>query len=221
MFDHLTQSLLPLLQEYGALGVFLASIVEEIIAPIPSTVVVLTASFFMTKGMPFEMALPTILLQIMLPASLGIAIGSLFPYYLARIGEKVAIDRFGRFLGVNWQMIDDAEKWFKKRHADEAAIFITRAIPGLPSVLVGIFCGLIRIPVHEFLIWSFLGSLVRTFALGMIAWSVGKTYRTFAQNLAFIENIIVYVCAVLGLAFVSFLLFRHLKRRRNGSSSPK
>jgi membrane protein DedA with SNARE-associated domain len=170
MFEHLTASILPLLKAYGAFGVFFASIVEEVIAPIPSTVVVLTASFFMTKGMSFGPALAVIFLKVMLPASLGISIGSLFPYYLARIGEKVAIDRFGKYLGVDWSMIEHAERWFKRRHTDEIAIFVTRAIPGLPSVLVALFCGLMRIPVAEFLLWSFLGNLVRTFVLGLIGW---------------------------------------------------
>jgi membrane protein DedA with SNARE-associated domain len=214
MFAHLTHQLLPLLQEYGALGVFLASIIEEIIAPIPSTVVVLTASFFLTEGLPASQALPIIILQIMLPASLGISIGSLFPYFLARIGEKVAIDRFGKFLGVSWKMVEDAERWFKKHHADEAAIFITRAIPGLPSVLVGLFCGLIRIPVHEFLIWSFLGSLVRTFSLGIIGWYAGKTYKVFASEIGMIENSVVYIFAVLGLVFVAYIVFRQWKKSR-------
>lgn len=214
MFHHLTQSLLPLLHEYGALGVFLASIVEEIIAPIPSTVVVLTASFFMTEGMQAMQAILTIIFKIMLPASLGISIGSLFPYYLARIGERVAIDKFGRFLGVSWKMVDDAEAWFKKRRADEAAIFITRAIPGLPSVLVGVFCGLIRIPVHEFLLWSFLGSLVRTFALGMIGWYAGKTYKILAGEISTIEGVVIKAFAIVGIAFVAYIVFRKLKNRK-------
>src|SRR3990167_8284969 len=47
MFSSITSSLLPLLQQYGATGVFLGSIVEEIIAPIPSTMVILFGGFLL------------------------------------------------------------------------------------------------------------------------------------------------------------------------------
>src|SRR5438552_4094533 len=100
MFHTLILHLEPILRMYGALGVFVAAVIEEIFAPIPSTLVVFTASMLMTRGMHGAHAYQIIALKIMLPASLGLAIGSLVPFFVARIGERVAINRFGKFLGI-------------------------------------------------------------------------------------------------------------------------
>ena len=51
MFQTLVQHIEPLIQAYGALGVFLASVTEEMIAPIPSTIVVFTAGLVLTHGL--------------------------------------------------------------------------------------------------------------------------------------------------------------------------
>ncbi|MCH7730796.1 hypothetical protein IID21_04775 [Patescibacteria group bacterium] len=47
MIEKLTSLIQPIVVEYGAVGVFLATLLEEIIAPIPSPLVPLTAGFFL------------------------------------------------------------------------------------------------------------------------------------------------------------------------------
>jgi len=50
MFEGIILYLESLLAIYGPLGVFIASIVEEVIAPIPSTLVIMGTSFVVLKG---------------------------------------------------------------------------------------------------------------------------------------------------------------------------
>lgn len=219
MFGHLGTALTPYLEQYGSLGVFLASIVEEVIAPIPSTVVVLSAGFFLVpENVSILKAMSMVAIKVMLPASFGITLGSLFPYYLARLGEEFVIDKFGKFLGINRQMMKQAEEYFSKGHTDEWLLFLSRTIPVIPSVVIGVFSGLFRVPVLEFLLFTFLGSLIRTFALGMLGWSVGKAYFTYADELSFVENIVLVTIAAVSVGvFLWWVNFFKKRRQRRKS----
>lgn len=217
MFHSLLVHLGPLLKHYGALGLFGASIVEEVIAPIPSTLVVFTAGLLMTKGLHGWTAVSVLVFQVMLPAAAGMTIGSLFPYYLARIGEKVAIERFGKYLGINWKTIEKVQAWTKKSHSDEFLIFASRAIPGMPSLAVSIIAGLARIPVKEFLFFSFLGALPRTFILGAAGWWGGRQASGAVELLNMAEgNVLIIILAVLA----SGLLYLFLNQRKKSRTKP-
>ncbi len=211
MFHSLALAITPLLETYGVLGVFLASITEEIIAPIPSSVVVLSAGFLLTNGADLQQATIIVLLKIMLPASLGITLGSLFPYYLARLGGAIAIDKFGWLLGVRSASLKRAEEWFAKHKSDEILLFLVRTIPVIPSVIIGLFCGLVRMPVGEFLLYSFLGSLIRTFILGMIGWWAGRAYLELADRIGRIEDIVLAVVVIAGIG-AAIYFWRRMRR---------
>lgn len=214
MLSHLAELLLPLLQEYGPFGVLLASLIEEVIAPIPSTLVVLFGGFFLIpEDVTFLQAAIEVSYKVMLPASVGMAIGSLFPYYIAKIGEKVAVDRFGKLLQVDWAMVEKAQKYFEEKKSDELMLFIARAVPVIPSVVIAVFCGLIRMNVRTFIIYSFLGSLIRTFVLGMIGWAVGNAYATYAKQLSLVENaVLVLVVLVAGAGVLYF--WKYMRRKK-------
>lgn len=214
MFDSVTAHLTVLLENYGALGVFLGSIVEEIIAPIPSTAVILFGGFFLIPAdATWLEAMRDIVWKVMLPASLGMSLGSLFPYYLARAGEEVAIKRFGKFLGVDPKMLEKAQKYFEGHKSDELLLFGVRAVPVIPSVVIGVFCGLVKIPVREFLIYSFLGSLVRTFILGMVGWGAGSAYNAYADKIGHVEDIVLYLCIAAFAAAGTWMLVKGRRKR--------
>lgn len=213
MLAELTASLGVLLQTYGAIGVFTASIIEELIAPIPSTAVVLFGGFaIVPQDAPLSEALLLIALKIMLPASAGIALGSLFPYYVARYGGEFAVRRFGTLLCVDFDTLRKAQTYFEKNHSDEVILFIARAIPFFPSAVIGVLCGLIRMPVWEFLLWSFLGNLIRTFILGFIGWWAGATYAEYAHQFSVVEKVVMILTGVVLIG--AFLFYRRWYKKR-------
>jgi membrane protein DedA with SNARE-associated domain len=215
MFHAAVQHIEPFVQAYGALGVLCASILEEIVAPIPSTLVVFSSAVLLTQGLSGWTAISTILLKIVLPASVGITIGSLFPYFLARIGEKVAVERFGKYLGLKWESIAAMQKKVEKTSSAEIAIFISRAIPGVPSLAVSIFAGLARMPLDTYILWSFLGCIPRNFILGLLGWWGGRQYGAAMEILSNLEShvLVIIVAVVLALG-IGWLLFEHKRKRR-------
>ena len=175
---------------YGPLGVFLGSIVEEIIAPIPSTLVIMGTSFIMFKGAAISPeSFFKLFINIVLPASLGVTIGSLFIYAITYFAGKPFLERWGKYLGVSWGDIEKAEERFEKSRSDEILLFLVRAFPVIPSVAISAFCGFIRFDLKKYIIITFLGTLVRAFILGFIGWQFGSMYQTVADEISYLEEI--------------------------------
>lgn len=213
MFHALVMHIEPLIQAYGGLGVFLASTVEEMVAPIPSTIVVFTAGLILTHGLHGQAVAMTLLLKVILPASAGMSLGSLFPYYIARAGEKMAIERFGKLIGVDWSMIEKMKAWSAKTSSDELIIFGTRAMPGVPTLAVSILAGLAQIPVVEYLLYSFLGCVIRTSILSVAGWFGGRQYGFLMEIFSNSEDhILVIALAVLFSAVAVLIVLKDRKR---------
>ena len=213
MFGELILYLESILLVYGPLGVFLASIVEEVIAPIPSTMVIMGTSFIVLKGaMITPEAFFSLFINIVLPAALGVTIGSLFVYAIAYFAGKPFLERWGKYLGISWENIEKAENRFEKSNSDALVLFGVRAIPIIPSVAISAFCGFIRFNIKKYLIITFLGTLVRAFILGFIGWQFGSLYQTAANEISYIEEISL---AIIIITTISYLIYKKKFKTRN------
>lgn len=202
-----------ILMVYGPLGVFVASIIEEVIAPIPSTIVIMGTSFIVLKGAVISWgAFFKLFINIVLPAALGVTIGSLFIYGIAYFAGKPFIERWGKYLGVSWDDIQKTEKKFEKSRSDELILFITRAVPIVPSVAISAFCGFIRFDLKKYAIITFLGTIVRAFILGFIGWQFGSIYQTAANEIAYLEEISVVVIIIAAVLF--FIYKKKIKNNK-------
>ncbi|MDP3975245.1 MAG: VTT domain-containing protein [Candidatus Jorgensenbacteria bacterium] len=206
--ESLIQTITPLVATYGVLGVFFLSLIEEIVAPIPSSLVLMAAGFFLIPhGLSFgEIALPA-LLNVVLPASVGLTIGALFIYSVAYLGGKPLVVRWGRLFGITWQKLEEAEARFTKGRADEIIIFGLRAVPITPNFLISAICGLVRYPIKAFIVLTFLGSVTRAILMGFIGWSVGTAYVQYAAQLSTFTNLMaaLIIALLVGLALFIFL----------------
>lgn len=90
------QTLQHWIQIAGGFGVFAASIVEELISLIPSSMVQMAAGIFIMGGDHISIgSILKLIVQISIPAALGVTLGSLPYVWLARkYGIKI-IDRWG------------------------------------------------------------------------------------------------------------------------------
>ena len=199
---------------YGAFGVFLASFIEEIIVPIPSTLILLGAGFLFLDGIPFSFEFVSVLLfVVVIPAALGMTLGSLFVYGIAYQFGKPAIDRFGRYIGISWEAIEKAEKRFARNSVDEISLIVLRAFPIIPIVAVSTVCGLVRFPPIKYLVLTLIGSFIRAFILAIIGAEVGILYSEYGKVLESIESYVLVFFAIISL----LTLFIVYSRKRNKS----
>ncbi|MEK6544452.1 MAG: VTT domain-containing protein [Elusimicrobiota bacterium] len=210
MITAATQWILALLESHGAVAVFVGVIIESIIVPIPSPLIIMGAgAILIAPGLSWSAALPAIMTKIVLPGAVASTLGAYFAYAIAYWGGKPLIDRFDRFLGFRWNDVLKMEKRLEGRFA--LMIFTLRALPIVPLSLISAAAGVLRLPVVSFSIWTFVGSLPRCLLLGCLGYLTRDTYEGFAGRINSIESL-VSAGIVLGVFAVIIWLRSHMRR---------
>ena len=193
---------MELMRAHGQLSVFVGVMIEQIIVPIPSPLIIMGAGVILIlPGLSIPNAFLHILWIIVLPGSIASTLGSYIGYLISFYGGKALVIRFQRFLDVDWDQIERLEKRFQGRK-EALSIFLSRAIPVFPISLVSIFAGLLRVPIKPFTLYTFLGSIFRCFFLGFFGWWIGSTYEKVATRLDSVETIVSILMLIgMGLAF--------------------
>ena len=187
----------------SSLTVFIGCILEQVIAPIPASLIVLSATFIVMKGAAFSLNnITTLFLAIVLPASLGITIGSLFYYFLAYKLEMPFIDKFGKYMGVSEKDISNIEKKFKESQYNYLFIFLARCTPIIPSIAVNLFCGIIKYNFRDYLILTFVGSLVQIMFWAILAWYFGNIYIILVDVISYLDKIIMGIIVLLSIYYI-------------------
>jgi len=219
MIEKIIDYMQPIVVEYGALGVFFATLLEEIVAPIPSPLVSLMAGFFLLSS--DEKALIEIVWQalfiIALPVAFGITIGSIVIYSIGYIGGKPAIERNKKWLGLKWDDLKKMESKLTRGSGDEIMLFALRFMPIVPSAVISGFCGIIRYPIKNFAVVTFFGSFSRAILLGIVGWYVGDAYADYSEIISKIEK---YIFVILVVLVMFFLVRFYVKRKNNGNVNP-
>src|SRR5262245_386322 len=135
MMSQLTTWIMSSLQSHGALAVFVGVIIESIIVPIPSPLIIMGAGAILVEpGLPILNALPLVFFRIVLPGALASTIGAYFSFGIAYWGGKPLIDRFSWLLGFKWENLMNMERHMAGRVP--LMLFLLRALPIVPLSLV-------------------------------------------------------------------------------------
>jgi membrane protein DedA with SNARE-associated domain len=203
MFSEIINSLESFIMVNVSWTVFLGCILEQIIVPIPASLIVVSSTFIILKGTSFSIAaLGTLIVKIVIPASLGITLGSFVYYTLAYKLGKPFIERTSKYLGVSVKDVEDVEKKFKESRYDDIFMFLARCFPVIPSIAINLFCGLIRYDLKKYIITTFLGSAVQILGWGLLAWFFGNIYLVLEDKISYIGNIITVIIVLVVIYFI-------------------
>jgi membrane protein DedA with SNARE-associated domain len=203
---------MELMRAHGQLAVFIGVMIEQIIVPIPSPLIIMGAgAILILPGLSIPSAFLQILWIIVLPGSIASTLGSYIGYMISFYGGKALVLRFQRFLDVDWDQIERLEKRFQGKK-EALSIFLSRAIPVFPISLVSIFAGLLRIPIKPFTIYTFLGSIFRCLFLSFFGWWIGATYEKAATRLDSVETI-VSIVMLIGMFMAFGYLYYKFRRK--------
>jgi membrane protein DedA with SNARE-associated domain len=197
----LTQWVLDSIRAHGALSVFLGVIIESVIVPLPSPVIIMGAGAVLVPAeLPLAQALQTVFWQIVVPGSIASTLGSLIGYGIGYWGGKPVVERARRFLGFGWDDVQAMERRLSARNGGPV-IFLLRALPIVPLSLISIAGGLIRWPIGAFIGWTFLGSVPRCWLLGYLGWAMRGTYYRLAHGMDRVESLVsaLIVVGILGV----------------------
>jgi len=183
--------------------------VEQIIVPIPSPIISMSGgAFLVPHGLPFFETIWQIFLNVSLPYTIGATIGTSMVFFIAYFGGKPLIDKFGKYIGISWKLIEKIKTDFQKTTKDELFILIACSIPVVPVSLITGFCGGFKISPAKFYPMVFLALLIRATFLGFIGWEMGETFTSLAHGLDKIESLL----TVIGVGLILGFLF--LKREK-------
>jgi membrane protein DedA with SNARE-associated domain len=211
LISEITQWIMGMMRAHGQLAVFIGVMIEQIIVPIPSPLIIMGAGAILilpTSAVPE--AFLQILWVIVLPGAIASTLGSYIGYTISYYGGKALVVRFQRFLGVDWEEISNLEKRFQGKK-EALTIFLTRAIPVFPISLVSIFAGLVRVPIRPFTVFTFLGSIFRCLLLAFVGWWIGATYEKVATRLDSLETIVSILLMIVMIAVLG-CLYRRLRK---------
>ena len=189
------------IRTYGAWSVFIGVLIESVIAPIPSPLVIMGAGFILINPeLSAGGAFIPVLLRIVLPGSVGSTLGAYVGYGIGYFGGKPLVDRWGRFLGFGWQEVDAVQQRFRKSQI-KMTLFLLRAVPIFPLSPISAAAGFVRLSLGTFTLWTFYGSIPRCLVLGYLGWWIGETYRHLAHGIDRAETItsVLLILAVLAL----------------------
>lgn len=171
------------IRAYGPWSVFVGVIIESVIVPIPSPLVIMGAGFILiSPQIGFVDALTPILLLIVLPGSVASTLGAYIGYVIGYLGGRPIVERWKGFLGFGWEEVEAMERRF---HAGQVnvTIFFLRALPIFPLSVISAAAGLIRLPLKQFSLWTFYGTVPRCLFLGYLGWWMGETYHHIAYGI--------------------------------------
>jgi len=196
------------IRAYGPWSVFIGVIIESVIVPIPSPLIIMGAGFVLISAeLQFLEALGPILLQIVLPGSIASTLGAYIGYGIGYLGGKPLVDRWKGFLGFSWSDVEVMERRFQGGKAN-ISIFLLRALPIFPLSVISAAAGLLRLPIKDFSLWTFYGTIPRCLFLGYLGWAVGETYQGLAKGLDRAESIVSTLLIVGIIALIVWLRAR-------------
>ena len=138
----------------GYFGIFLLMVLENVVPPVPSEVIMGVGGLLVERGrMDFW--------PLLVVGTLGTTLGNWAWFWLGeRWGYQrlqPVIDRWGRWLTLDWQHIVQAQLFFVKH--GHWVVFALRFSPFLRTI-ISLPAGLAHMPRGKFLAFTFAGSLV-------------------------------------------------------------
>jgi membrane protein DedA with SNARE-associated domain len=162
------------LNRHGLLAAFAFLLIEEagVPVPVPGDVLMLILGVHAREG--------TVQLWEAVGATwLGTIIGSTFLYFASRLAGRSLVYRYGRFIRLTPERLDNAEQWLK--HHGSRAVFLGRLVPGL-RIVTAVACGVFEVPFTVFFPAMSLGALLYILVYTLLGYFLGPPVLSFMEK---------------------------------------
>jgi membrane protein DedA with SNARE-associated domain len=181
---------------------FAGAFIEEVLAPIPSPLVMTLAGSIAQA----QEALFPFLMWLALVGAVGKTIGSWIIYVISDKAEDIMIKTFGKFIGVSHKEIESIGKHFYGDWRDDLILTIARALPIMPTAPVSIACGVIKMNMRSYLVGTFFGTYLRNVMYLWLGYASLASFESIMTGLDTLESL-VQVLMVAGLLVVLAVIY--------------
>jgi membrane protein DedA with SNARE-associated domain len=192
---------------FGYIGVFFLMILESMIFPLPSELVMPFAGFLISQG-KFSW------FGVIVASTLGTLIGSLISYYIGKYGGNKLVLKYGNFFFLDVDDLKKTEKWFMTR--GEMTIFVSRFIPAVRHV-ISIPAGIGKMDLKKFCVYTLLGGAIWNTFLAWLGFIVGENWNKIK---VYSEYISIPIAIILLIVLIWFII-KHIRHKKSRSRSKK
>lgn len=192
----------------GYAGVVLLMTIESACIPLPSEII-MPFSGYLVYTDRFN------LWAVGVAGAVGCVIGSLLAYWVGMRGGRPLIEKYGRYIFISHHDLDLADRWFARY--GEIIVFASRLLPVIRT-FIAFPAGVARMNLKRFVAYTFLGSLPWCIGLAYVGqklgeqWDKNETLKTWFHRFDFVIGII-------GVTFVVWWIWRHVKNSRRHEAS--
>ena len=159
--------------------------IEEIIAPIPSPLVMtLAGSLSAASGAHW-----LTLVYLAIIGSLAKTVASYVVYVVSDKAEDLVLGKFGKFLGVTHKEVEKLGSQLSGGWKDDLVMLALRAIPIIPTAPVSIISGLLKINLMTFFWTTAVGYAIRNYFYLYLGASSAYALESLNEGLGSVEKI--------------------------------
>lgn len=215
ILSELSDAITSVVGDYGLYAVFWLMLIDAVLPAASELVMVyggaLAAGAFANQevtlfGRTIDEGWPAYL-AIALAGTIGYTLGSMGGWAIGIYGGRPYLERHGRWLHLNQQKLDRAERWFQRW--EDWAVFLGRLTPVVRS-FVSVPAGVFEAPFVRYTLLTLAGSAIWCFAFAGAGFAAGEAWEDFHHAFRYVE----YVVAVIIVAGAGWLAWRYVKRRR-------
>lgn len=206
----LLERITDVIAQSGYWGIALLMLLENVIPPIPSEVIMPLAGFSVARG---EMSM----VGAIAAGTLGTVLGALVWFYIGQLlGPRRVYrlaQRYGRWLGISGKDVMAVQKWFGQR-GGYWSIALGRLLPSVRTY-ISVPAGIARMSLIPFLIFSTLGSVLWVTFLTGAGYYLGDNYEQIGIILSSAGRAISILLVV---SLVGWLAYRWYRKRTSAPS---
>ncbi|HLH61936.1 MAG TPA: DedA family protein [Ktedonobacteraceae bacterium] len=189
---------------YPAVALFI--MIESSGIPFPGETMLLLASFY--AGVEQQLQIPIVIAC----AALGAIVGDNIGYIIGRTGGRALAERYGRYVFLKPEHLDQAEKFFAK-HGNKT-VFFGRFVSVLRA-WAAFLAGVNHMRWRSFLLYNAAGGIIWAIVYGLLGFYAG---RYFKDNFTEVENIARALgwagAGAITLAIILAIVIYRLRKRR-------
>ena len=211
MLKGLEDALIEFLRNFygtvGWLGVLLMMAIESMMIPLPSEIIMPLAGWLLVHEAAGSAPLWLQLVWAGIVGGAGCLLGSVIAYWIGRLGGRHLVIKYGKYVLINTEHLDIAERWLVRWGA--WAAFISRLLP-VVRTFISLPVGVARQPFVSFCILSFVGSVIWSFGLAWIGYVLGSKFEEVRAAIGWLD----YPIILIVLALVVWFVWANLKKRK-------
>jgi uncharacterized membrane protein YdjX (TVP38/TMEM64 family) len=174
-----------MIQSYGPLGLLIVMILQTVIAPISSEVVLVFATMIGIK-----------VTDVIIFGGIGLVIGAIYAFYVGKFGGKPIINKL---IGEKW--INRVDSWVERNGIK--AILFARIVPVIPFDLISYMSGLTKLKFKHYFLATAIGAFPRCLILAIIGLSAREVLISIGVSLEYMFY----------LSIIGFLVLTYLDRK--------